>query len=61
MNIIATTKIYNGRVYLPKEVRKKLKLKDGDRIIVSINTQNQIVLDKNREEKKIKTNVYTSD
>nr|BDI55210.1 MAG: AbrB family transcriptional regulator [uncultured archaeon] len=52
MKILKTTKIYNNRIYLPLEVREKLKVSNGDKIIFGINYDQEIVLFTNKEEKK---------
>jgi len=60
MNILKTTKVYNQRIYLPKEIREILKVENGDKVIFGINNNNEIILFKNKEEKntgrfKVKT------
>lgn len=60
MNIIKTTKVYNNRIYLPLEVREKLEISNGDKIIFGIEND-QIILFTNKEEKKHdRFNVRTS-
>jgi len=51
MKIIKTTKIYDNRIYLPLEIRKKLEVSNGDIIIFGIDN-NKIILFTNKEEKK---------
>ena len=52
MKILKTTKIYDNRIYLPNEIRKILEVKNGEIIIFGLNNNNEIVLFKNKEEKK---------
>ena len=55
MKILKTTKIYDNRIYLPMEIRDKLGLKEeanGEIIIFGLNDSQEIVLFKNKEEKK---------
>ena len=61
MKILKTTKIYNNRIYLPLEVREKLNVSNGDKIIFGINYEQEIVLFTNKEEKKHRFNVSTKD
>ena len=52
MKILKTTKIYNNRIYLPNEIREQLNAKDGDIIIFGLDEHQNIVIFKNKEEKK---------
>ena len=55
MKILKTTKIYDNRIYLPEEIRKELKIpkkSNGEIIIFGLNDNQEIVLFKNKEEKK---------
>ena len=63
MNILKTTKVYNQRIYLPKEIREILKVENGDKVIFGINNNNEIILFKNKEEKNTtdRFKVKTSD
>jgi len=60
MKIIKTTKIYDNRIYLPLEIRKKLEVSNGDIIIFGIDN-NKIILFTNKEEKTDRFIVKTSD
>jgi len=67
MNILKTTKIYNNRIYLPKEILKKLgisekvKESNGEIIIFGLNEHEDVVIFKNKEEKKSRFNISTSE
>ncbi len=55
MKILKTTKIYDNRIYLPQIIRDKLAIPEesnGEIIIFGLNYNNEIVLFKNKEEKK---------
>ncbi len=52
MKIIKTTKLYDNRIYLPLEIREILEVSNGETIIFGLNYNNEIVLFKNKEEKK---------
>jgi len=55
MKILKTTKIYDNRIYLPQIIRDKLKIPEesnGEIIIFGLNIHNEIILFKNKEEKK---------
>lgn len=41
-----------NRVLIPKELRKKLDLKPGDRVEISLNEEGQIILIKYKEDNK---------
>ena len=60
MKIIKTTRIRNGKIYLPKEVRQEFELKEGDKVIFLVNEKHELILSKNREETKRKFRTYTS-
>ncbi len=60
MKIIKTTRIRNGKIYLPKEVRQEFELKEGDKVIFLVNEKHELILSKNREEAKRKFRTYTS-
>jgi len=53
MKILKTTKLYDNRIYLPAEIRDKLKISNGEIIIFGINENQEIVIFKNKEDKKI--------
>ena len=53
MKIIKTTKLYNNRIYLPIEIRDMLEISNGEIIIFGINENQEIVIFKNKEDKKI--------
>ncbi len=52
MKIIKTTKLYDNRIYLPTEIRDMLKISNGEIIIFGINENQEIVIFKNKEDKK---------
>lgn len=58
MKILKTTKIYDNRIYLPIEIREilgipeKTKESNGEIIIFGLNDNQEIVIFKNKEEKK---------
>jgi len=52
MQGLYTTKIYNNKTTVPKNIRDKLKVKDGDGIIWEVNGLN-IIVKKNEEKKTI--------
>ena len=61
MKIIKTTKLYNNRLYLPNEIRELLKTKNGDIIIFGLDEHGNIIIFKNKEEKKTtRFNIATS-
>ena len=61
MKILKTTKIYNNRIYIPKEILEHLKVENGDRIIFGLDEHEHIVIFKNEEEKKsTRFNIATS-
>jgi AbrB family looped-hinge helix DNA binding protein len=51
--IITTTKVYQERVYIPKEIREKFDIKNGDTIIWEIHN-NELVLRTQRKKKETK-------
>jgi len=53
MKILKTTKLYDNRIYLPIEIREKLNISNGEIIIFGINENQDIVIFKNKEDKKI--------
>ncbi|KKM89499.1 hypothetical protein LCGC14_1248130 [marine sediment metagenome] len=53
MKILKTTKLYDNRIYLPIEVRDILKISNGEIIIFGINENGEIVIFKNKKDKKI--------
>jgi bifunctional DNA-binding transcriptional regulator/antitoxin component of YhaV-PrlF toxin-antitoxin module len=62
MQILKTTKIYNSRLYLPKEILELLKAKDGDVIIFGLDEHHNITIFKNEEEKKsTRFNIISTD
>ena len=52
MKIIKTTKIYDNRIYLAKEILKLLKAKNGDILIFGLNNEKEVVIFINKDEKK---------
>jgi len=52
MKILKTTKLYNQRLYLPTEIREMLKISNGETIIFGLNENQEIVIFKNKEDKK---------
>jgi len=52
MKIIKTTKIYNNRIYLAKEILELLKAKNGDTLIFGLNYEKEVVIFVNKDEKK---------
>jgi bifunctional DNA-binding transcriptional regulator/antitoxin component of YhaV-PrlF toxin-antitoxin module len=52
MKIIKTTKIYDNRIYLPKEILELLKAKNGDTLIFGLNYEKEVVIFVNKDEKK---------
>ena len=60
MKIIKTTKLYNNRLYLADEIRELLKAKNGDTIIFGLDEHGNIIIFKNKEEKKSRFNIATS-
>jgi AbrB family looped-hinge helix DNA binding protein len=51
--IITTTKVYQERVYIPKEIREKFDIENGDTIIWEIH-DGELVLRTQREKKDTK-------
>lgn len=58
IEILKTTKIYNNRIYLPNEIRKKLEAENGDIIIFALNDREELIIFKNKKEEK-KPNRFT--
>ena len=55
MKILKTTKIYDNRIYLPQIIRDKLEISEesnGEIIIFGLNENQDVIIFKNREEKK---------
>ncbi len=47
-----TSKIYNNKVTIPKDIREKLRVKDGDGIVWEVNGL-EIHIKKNEEKKLV--------
>jgi len=61
MKILKITKMYDNRIYLPLEIRELLKISNGEKIIFGYNEKQEIILFKNKEDKKYdRFNVQTS-
>lgn len=62
IEVIATSKIYNERVYIPLEVRKLFSLKHKDTIIWKTNNNGELIISKSRAQdlKKKRLNVSTA-
>lgn len=54
MNIIKTTKVYQNKVWIPAEIRERLGITDGDKIIWKQNDFGEIVIEKNKKKRKRK-------
>ena len=53
--------MYDNRIYLPLEIRELLKISNGEKIIFGYNEKQEIILFKNKEDKKYdRFNVQTS-
>lgn len=51
--IIQTTKIYNNRTTIPKEVRKRLGIEDGDKVVWKCDLgKSEISIEKQKKEEK---------
>jgi AbrB family looped-hinge helix DNA binding protein len=49
MEILGVSKVHNkGKVTLPKEVRKKLEVEDGDLVYFYVDERGRIVVEKSR-------------
>ena len=46
MEIISTSKVYGGRIFIPKEIRDKWRIKDGETLVWGTNKQGQLILTK---------------
>lgn len=57
MKILSTTKVYSQRIYIPKEVRQKFSIKDGDTLIWGIEENRIILFTQESEEKKTRFKV----
>ena len=52
--IIAFSKLYDMKLYIPKDIQERLQIKDRDGIIWYIDENNKIFIDKNIiEDKKV--------
>ena len=60
MKILKTTKIYDNRIYLAKEILELLKAKNGDTLIFGLNYEKEVVIFVNKEEKEKKSRFNVS-
>jgi AbrB family looped-hinge helix DNA binding protein len=54
MNILGIAKVYANRIWIPKNVREKLSIRDGDLVYFYENDENEIVIKKSGKKFEIK-------
>lgn len=55
IEIIQVTKLSQSKVYVPKRVRSRLNIKDGDRIMWIINERGELVVRNSKEASPLST------
>lgn len=46
LEIIGQSKIYNGNIHIPSDIKKRFGFRDGEKIIWAISKQGQLVISK---------------